>query len=221
MGGQGSSPDYLKIAKQARAEQVARSTTQAEPTAEQKWIDYLDGKLKEIANEVDHRSEQQDGRITELENRCFKAEGQIADLGFRIADHDHQLNNGGITGTAKRWPVVTSQILAAAFNVLVILPAAVWDYLPAPWPLVIGAVLQAVAAVIGGQLTESKAELSRLQDGQRVAPLPYAAASMSPEEQTREEWRERFTHPMNPADKLVPPTERYGASAFGGKAPGQ
>lgn len=134
-------------------------------------------RIAELEEEVNHRSEQQDGRITELEKRCFELEGKVSDLGFRIADHDHQLNHSGITGTAKRWPVVTSQILAAMFNILVILPAAVWDILPAPWPLVIGAVLQAIAATIGGRFTESKADLARLQDGERVAPLVKVADS--------------------------------------------
>lgn len=198
MGGQGN---HAEIAKQAQADQEPRNTPATVQDLEE-LAARLDHEVsKEIAESFSsawQQGQQQDNRITELEDRCFKLEGQTSDLGFRIADHDSQLNNSGLAGTAKRWPVVTSQILAALFNAVVILPAAVWDYLPQPWPFVVGAILQSVAAVIGGQFTESKAALARLQDGQRVAPLTQ-------EDRVREDWRNRFTPPLDEKDKAIPP----------------
>lgn len=200
----------LDMAKGAQAREYARAEQIDARTDEQKLKDAvaviehnLSVQFAEGFGQVARQGQGQNERIAELEKRCFTLEGKVSDHGFRIADHDHQFQGSGITGTAKRWPVVTSQILAGAFNVLVVLPAAVWDYLPPPWPFVVASVLQAVAAVIGGRLTESKADLARLQDGQRVAPLPKPvgrveaihedANGLSADVRMQEDMKERFT----------------------------
>lgn len=118
----------------------------------------------------------------DLNRRIFSLEGQVSDLGFRIADHDGQLASGeGITGKAKRWPVLTSQIVAAVVNALILLNPTTWQVLPDPLPILIPVMLQAVAAVIGGQFTHSKAEINeRLQDGNLVKPLAQQQSKSSP-----------------------------------------
>jgi hypothetical protein len=140
-----------------------------------------DAWAEEFSTAWGRQQAQQDTRIAAMERSVALMDGRVSDYGFRIASLDQRMSgNKGVSGLVKRWPVVTSQILAGVVNVLILLNPSTWAVLPEPWPVVIPLILQVVAAVIGGQFTESKAEIeAQRQDGQLVRVLPSPIPPMS------------------------------------------
>lgn len=199
--------DARSVDQKLRASFIAfRRDLDANLSQHKEWVDercetalksadaILEGAVNKVKSEAaehfqtaSRQQDQQDSRIAELERRVGLMDGQVSDHGFRIANLDQRMSgNKGVSGLVKRWPVVTSQILAGIVNALILLNPSTWAVLPEPWPVVIPLILQVVAAVIGGQFTESKAEIeAQRQDGQLVRVLPPPIGPLSVQEAQR------------------------------------